>query len=221
MAARVTVFIDWQNVYGSARRTFHRPHDPYVDGQVDPVRLATWLTHRNADQELHQVRVYRELPDSTRQPASYGANERQAAAWSASGVTVVRRPLMYPRGWPDMSLPGDRPREKGIDVALAIDFVRLAIEDSYDVGILISGDTDLNRRSKPCGTTAAQPGRVPRQRPGPAPTRTAPGWPWWAGASGVTGWITVSTRPCRTGSTTAEDIKIPASSRRSEDDGEE
>lgn len=143
MAARVTVFIDWQNVYGSARRTFHRPHDPYVDGQVDPVRLATWLTHRNADQELHQVRVYRELPDSTRQPASYGANERQAAAWSASGVTVVRRPLMYPRGWPDMSLPGDRPREKGIDVALAIDFVRLAIEDSYDVGILISGDTDL------------------------------------------------------------------------------
>lgn len=50
---------------------------------------------------------------------------------------------MYPRGWPDKSLPGDRPREKGIDVALAIDFVRLAIEDSYDVGILISGDTDL------------------------------------------------------------------------------
>lgn len=143
MAARVTVFIDWQNVYGSARRTFHRSQDPYVDGQVDPMKLATCLTHRNVDQELHQVRVYRGLPDSTRQPTSYGANERQAAAWSAAGVTVVRRPLMDPRGWPDTSLPGDRPREKGIDVALAIDFVRLAIEDRYDVGILISGDTDL------------------------------------------------------------------------------
>jgi hypothetical protein len=51
--------------------------------------------------------------------------------------------LQYPKGWPAEALPGEKPREKGIDVALAIDFVRLAIEDKYDVGILVSGDTDL------------------------------------------------------------------------------
>lgn len=38
---------------------------------------------------------------------------------------------------------GEKPQEKGIDVALAIDFVVLALQDKYDVGILMSSDTDL------------------------------------------------------------------------------
>ncbi len=34
--------------------------------------------------------------------------------------------------------------EKGIDVALAVDILRLAaVEGSYDVGVVFSGDTDL------------------------------------------------------------------------------
>jgi uncharacterized LabA/DUF88 family protein len=137
------VFIDCQNTYNSARRTFHQSWEAYVRGQIDPLALGQYLADRNPDQVLAQVRVYRGLPDSTKQPAAYGANERQAAAWRAAGVHVVRRALQYPRGWPDLCLPGERPREKGIDVALAIDFVRLAIEDAYEVGILVSGDTDL------------------------------------------------------------------------------
>lgn len=141
---RVIVFLDWQNVYSSARRAFHDPYSPYMDGQVDPVLLAGHLTTRNPGQQLEQVRIYRGLPDSTKQPEAYGANERQAAAWARSPyVHVTRRPMQYPKGWPKVELPGEKPREKGIDVALAIDFVRLAIEDLYDVGILVSGDTDL------------------------------------------------------------------------------
>lgn len=50
---------------------------------------------------------------------------------------------MDPKGWPDRSLPGDRPQEKGIDVALALDFVMMAYCDEYDVGVLMSTDTDL------------------------------------------------------------------------------
>ncbi|MCZ2110331.1 MAG: NYN domain-containing protein, partial [Dehalococcoidia bacterium] len=34
-------------------------------------------------------------------------------------------------------------REKGIDVALAVDFVADAVVDRYDVGIIFSTDTDL------------------------------------------------------------------------------
>jgi uncharacterized LabA/DUF88 family protein len=34
-------------------------------------------------------------------------------------------------------------REKGIDVMLAIDLVRLAAEDGYDVATVLSGDSDL------------------------------------------------------------------------------
>lgn len=144
MAKRVIVFLDWQNLYSGARRMFHSGYDPYSDGQVDPVLLGTWLASRNPGQALKQVRIYRGLPDSTKQPEAYAANERQAAAWSSSPyVHVYRRALQYPRGWPDACLAGERPREKGIDVALAIDFVRLAIEDAYDVGVLVSSDTDL------------------------------------------------------------------------------
>jgi hypothetical protein len=56
---------------------------------------------------------------------------------------VVTRPLQYPHGWPSTHEPGARPREKGIDIALAIDFVTMAIRSEYDVGILMSTDTDL------------------------------------------------------------------------------
>ncbi len=144
MPKRVIVFLDWQNVYKSARRAFHDDYDAHMDGQVDPVLLGQHLASCNQDQMLEQVRVYRGLPDSTKQPAGYAANQRQTAAWRASPlVHVTRRALQYPKGWPEASLEGERPREKGIDVALAIDFVRLAIEDTYDVGILVSSDTDL------------------------------------------------------------------------------
>lgn len=144
MTDRVIVFLDWQNVYASARRAFHHSWDTYIAGQVDPVLLGQVLAAKNPNQVLTQVRIYRGLPDSSKQPEAYGANERQAASWRRSElVSVHRRPLQYPRGWVSGNSGQDKPREKGIDVALAVDFVRLAIEGAYDVGILMSGDTDL------------------------------------------------------------------------------
>ncbi|MGH4021073.1 MAG: NYN domain-containing protein [Pseudonocardiaceae bacterium] len=88
---------------------------------------------------LTQVRVYRGLPDATKVPHPYAANERQTAAWVWSPlVDVIRRPLRYPGTWPKQ-----RAQEKGVDVALGIDFVRLAVRGAHDVGILVSTDTDL------------------------------------------------------------------------------
>ena len=53
--------------------------------------------------------------------------------WEKAGVVVTWRTLRYPQEWPDA-----KPEEKGIDVALAIDLVRLAIDGEYDVGIDVS-----------------------------------------------------------------------------------
>ena len=39
--------------------------------------------------------------------------------------------------------PGEHGREKGVDVALAVDFVTAAVEGAYDIGVIASGDTDL------------------------------------------------------------------------------
>lgn len=49
----------------------------------------------------------------------------------------MTRSLQYV-GWPEQ-----RPREKGIDVQIAVDMVRLAVEGAYEVGVLVSSDTDL------------------------------------------------------------------------------
>ncbi|MFL6240063.1 MAG: NYN domain-containing protein [Actinomycetes bacterium] len=132
------VFIDWQNAYNRARDCFHDANDPSPCGQVDPLQLGQWLAHRRPNCELKQVRVYRGLPTNKMDPKGYGINRRQAAAWrkvEPARVEIYLRPLQY--------LPGKEPREKGIDVALAIDFVMMATRDEYDIGVLVSADTDL------------------------------------------------------------------------------
>jgi uncharacterized LabA/DUF88 family protein len=132
------LFLDYQNVYRRARDTFHQLTDQSSAGQIDPMKLGRLLVGRSSDRKLTEVRVYRGQPDATRDPKGYGANRRQAAAWAHAGVTVIQRPLRYPVGQPNA-----RPEEKGIDVILALDFVTMAARGDYDVGILMSTDTDL------------------------------------------------------------------------------
>lgn len=63
----------------------------------------------------------------------------QTAAWERADprLRVIRRELKY-RGWPEHP-----PREKGVDVALAIALVESALLNEYDVAIVFSSDTDL------------------------------------------------------------------------------
>ena len=51
---------------------------------------------------------------------------------------VSGRPLRYPREWPRESA-----EEKGIDVSLAVDLVFNAARRFFDVGIVVSADTDI------------------------------------------------------------------------------
>lgn len=146
MPDRVVVFVDYQNVYRRARDAFHTHGvDPHWCGQVDPMRLARHLVADSKyDRSLQEVRVYRGLPANTRDPKGYAATRRQVAAWEAEPLcTVITRTLQYPPGWPTGHLPGEAPREKGIDVALAVDLAVMASRKQYDVAILCSLDTDL------------------------------------------------------------------------------
>jgi uncharacterized LabA/DUF88 family protein len=142
---RVVVFLDWQNVYRGAREAFCSLQAPHWEGQVDPLRLAQHLAADSPfDRELKQVRIYRGQPDASRDPKGYAACSRQVGVWRQSAlVSVTTRTLRYPPGWPSPYQPGERPQEKGIDVALAIDFVAMAVRGEYEVGILMSTDTDL------------------------------------------------------------------------------
>jgi uncharacterized LabA/DUF88 family protein len=140
MPDRVIVFIDYENLRFSALDCFHRSGASHVDGNIDPGSLADLLVERrNRPSELAEVRVYRGRPNPVRQPSAAAANALRETGWSYDPrLVLVHRDLRYPRNY-----PASPAQEKGIDVALAVDFFRLAIQGTYDVGIMVSRDTDL------------------------------------------------------------------------------
>lgn len=142
MVKRVALFVDYQNAYRRARDAFHSHiTDPHWMGQINPSALGAYIVGNSDDPErvLNQVRIYRGMPNNEQDPKGYGSARRQIAAWRRNNsVSVTTRPLRYPRDY-----PASPPQEKGIDVQLALDFVMMAVRNEYDVGVLMSNDTDL------------------------------------------------------------------------------
>jgi uncharacterized LabA/DUF88 family protein len=145
----VAVFIDYQNAYKTAREVFDLEHAPFVEGQIYPRRLGVLLTDRgragDKSRELERVRVYRGEPVAKHSPKAMAACQRQVRYWSSQAlVEPWTRPLhYYYRGQDQYGQDIFEPREKGIDVRLAVDMVLGAARNEYDVCVLCSGDTDL------------------------------------------------------------------------------
>lgn len=139
---RLGVFIDAQNTYRGARESFFGEDEPHRYGQFHPVQLAQLIAPRGGPASERclpeHIRIYTGRPDAAKEPRTYGAHRKQCAAWEHWGAAVIWRALRYPRDWPT-----SRPQEKGIDVALCIDFVAMAIDGAYDIGVIVSTDTDL------------------------------------------------------------------------------
>lgn len=140
---RVAVFIDWQNTYKTAREAFGWRDWPNEYGNFSPYALATAFARANGRQEsgeVIRVFVYRGLPSNRLDPAGYAANRRQSAAWMRENDEIVVpkvRLLRYTNDDPAT------PREKGIDVLLAIDALEWTLTDRCDVAVIFSHDTDL------------------------------------------------------------------------------
>ncbi|QZN86866.1 NYN domain-containing protein [Cellulomonas sp. C5510] len=135
--------MDYQNVHLSVGEAFAPPGTPPHTTLIHPGRFGDALMGRRAAKglggTLEQIHVYRGQPSSDREVEQAARNKAQSAEWSRDPrVRMYNRPLRYPRDW-----PRTRAREKGVDVRLAIDFVRAAIDKSADVLILASRDTDL------------------------------------------------------------------------------
>jgi hypothetical protein len=135
---RVAVFIDFQNahlvghgLFGSGSELFRCV--------PDPVKVADLIAaRRGRPSAATAIRVYRGRPDPNHQPRVTASNDAQAAQWTRDRrVQVIRRQLNY-RDWPNHA-----PQEKGIDVAIAVDLMHLAIRKQYDALVLFSSDTDL------------------------------------------------------------------------------
>jgi uncharacterized LabA/DUF88 family protein len=138
------VFLDYQNLYMSARRLFYppaQPGDPLLsplEGHFDPLKLAQLLVARAPARDqryLKQVRVYRGTP-LVKQRKLLKAFTNQTNSWKKNPlVEVVSRQVRQQ--------PTGKIEEKGIDVKLAVDVVSMAINGDYEIGILMSEDSDL------------------------------------------------------------------------------
>lgn len=96
-------------------------------------------TEQGRGGQLAEIHVYRGQAAPYREPHLASATEAQASEWSRDHRVVMhRRPLRYPRDWPNKPA-----REKGVDVMLACDLVRHALERRAQTLILASRDTDL------------------------------------------------------------------------------
>ena len=140
--ATAHLFIDYQNLHLSAHEMFGEYQAPLYKSLIHPALFAQALqTERNSrvhtQAAITEIHVYRGQPSSAQDSAAAARNKAQAAEWTRDRrVTVHSRTLRYPRD-------GGPPREKGVDVMLAIDLVRCSIEKRADILILASRDTDL------------------------------------------------------------------------------
>jgi len=149
---RVAIFIDGSNFYHALKAAFGR-----ASMRFD--RLALALTNRVPGRRLLRVHYYNAAYDQSSDAAAYAKQQRFFDSLRRTSYLALtlgrleRRPL----DWSNVDaaarqqietilaspLPQHTYVEKGVDVQLAVDMVKLAVANTYDVAILISADGDF------------------------------------------------------------------------------
>ncbi len=139
---RVVAFIDGQNLYRAAKEAFGY-HYPNYDVQ----RLSECVCQARGWNLTH-VRFYTGVPDQGDDPRWNKFWVGKLAVMGKAGVIVFSRSLRYRNE--SVTLPDGtfhtflRGSEKGIDVRIALDVIRLANQGVYDIGLIFSQDQDLS-----------------------------------------------------------------------------
>ena len=139
---RTVAFVDGQNLFHSAREAFG-----YTFPNYDPLILATRVC-QGRGWTLQQVRFYTGVPDATDDPSWNSFWVSKMGAMGHRGIHVYSRSLRYrnktvtlPSGGTHSFLIAE---EKGIDVRIALDVIRLAHRREFDVALVFSQDQDLS-----------------------------------------------------------------------------
>jgi uncharacterized LabA/DUF88 family protein len=123
---RIAVFIDGSNLYHSLEENCKR-------FDVDFAAFANKLCD---GRQLFRTYYYNILRDPDRNPQAYQDQQKFFSALYNTPYLEVRLGTSKMRG--DVAV------EKGVDIMLATDLLRLAWDDLYDVAILVSGDGDFS-----------------------------------------------------------------------------
>ena len=131
---KTLVLIDGQNLYHLVREAWapkpHIPGSPYGYPSYDVEKLAAALVARVPGRKLSEVRFYTGVPSMKDNPYWHGFWNNKLRALRARGVHVYRGRINYGQ-------------EKGVDVSLATDLIKMTYEQAYDAAIIVSQDTDF------------------------------------------------------------------------------
>lgn len=150
-------FIDGQNLFHSAKEAFG-----YSFPNYDPKVLSERVCLLNGWQ-LAGVHFYSGVPDATVSPDWHHFWTRKLAVMGSRGVHSFTRPLRYRHETVILSDGTKAPvlvgREKGVDVRIALDIVRMAREKQFDVALVLSQDQDLSEVADEVRKISIQQGR--------------------------------------------------------------
>lgn len=139
---RAVAFVDGQNLFHAARECFGYSYPNY-----DVYALAT-AACRAPGWTLVQTRFYTGVPAASDNAFWNHFWSGKLLALSRQGCVTFSRPLRYrnqrirlPDGREHTFLAGE---EKGVDVRIALDVIRMAHRREYDVAIIFSQDQDLS-----------------------------------------------------------------------------
>lgn len=138
---RAIAFIDGQNLYHHAKAAFGHHHPNY-----DPAKLFDAVCGLK-NWRSHGIRFYTGTPAADKDPMWHGYWSRRLLAMRRNGILVIDRRLRYYQTTITLEDGTERlvetPQEKGIDVRLALDVIRLARNNQLDVAVIFSQDQDL------------------------------------------------------------------------------
>lgn len=154
---RATAFLDGQNLFHSAREAFGYFHPNY-----DVLALSRRLCQTH-EWQLVEARFYTGVPDRNDDPFWHTYWAGKLGVMGREGVKVFSRSLRYrnktfslPDGTKHTVLVGE---EKGIDVRLALDVIRMAHRQELDVAVILSQDQDLSEVAAEIRTIAREQNR--------------------------------------------------------------
>ena len=143
---RAFAFFDGQNLFYAAKEAFGYRYPNY-----DPRRLTNTIC-ASKGWNVAGIHFYTGVPADADKPSWNHFWTMKLSTMGRQGVQTFSRPLRYrnqtvtlPDGTTTVTLVG---QEKGVDVRIALDVVRFALEDKYDVALIFSQDQDLTEAVK-------------------------------------------------------------------------
>src|SRR3989338_7455544 len=132
---RIAIFIDGGNFFQRIRQDDLIPKGV----RFDYVKFAEFVARgREISKKFYYIGIVRNYDGSEKSQKMVESQQKLLSSLENNGYEIKRGKIVY----------DNKIREKGVDVQIAIDLVIGAVEDMYDVAVVVSSDTDRSEERR-------------------------------------------------------------------------